>query len=354
MPLQTFEITAPNGKMLSITGDHMPTEAEMNDIFAKTGVSTSADKPLAETRMPAGVPARGRGTQLDPEKSQAGLAWATTPLGHPTGVDAVDSFTSPLGIASFAAGGAGIIQKGLSGGVAAAVKAAAGEASPILKYEVARRVIAAPLRALGVPGADEIAAPIAMVIAGYKKGAKPEVPTSIAGKIDEAVAAGTLRRAPEGSAPVQRGASGRPVKSPFAAAAPVDPVVSPAASDPVVQAPPAAAVTRTTAPSPSAESPGSALPDQRALNEEALARRRAEYQARQSAPPAPPLTKAKLVGQEQKEYTRLVTTQGQTHQQAMDLIQAQREFQSRFGLAPPTAEDARFPKGMRGKPPIRP
>lgn len=40
---QTFEITAPNGKTLEISGDRMPNEAELHDIFAKAGVETGAD-----------------------------------------------------------------------------------------------------------------------------------------------------------------------------------------------------------------------------------------------------------------------------------------------------------------------
>lgn len=38
--LQTFEITAPNGKTLEITGDQMPTEAQLHDIFKQAGVET--------------------------------------------------------------------------------------------------------------------------------------------------------------------------------------------------------------------------------------------------------------------------------------------------------------------------
>ena len=35
-------VTAPNGKTLTITGDHVPTETELQDIFTKAGVNTGA------------------------------------------------------------------------------------------------------------------------------------------------------------------------------------------------------------------------------------------------------------------------------------------------------------------------
>lgn len=38
MPQQTYEITAPNGKVLEITGDRPPNEGEIRSIFAKAGV----------------------------------------------------------------------------------------------------------------------------------------------------------------------------------------------------------------------------------------------------------------------------------------------------------------------------
>jgi hypothetical protein len=48
MPQQTFEITAPNGKTLEITGDRVPTEAELKDIFAKAGVDVAAPAAPAQ------------------------------------------------------------------------------------------------------------------------------------------------------------------------------------------------------------------------------------------------------------------------------------------------------------------
>lgn len=42
---QTMTVTAPNGKSLTITGDRVPTEAELKDIFAKAGVDASPAAP---------------------------------------------------------------------------------------------------------------------------------------------------------------------------------------------------------------------------------------------------------------------------------------------------------------------
>ena len=47
MPPQTYEITAPNGKVLEITGDHVPTETELRQIFTQAGVDTAPIRPVA-------------------------------------------------------------------------------------------------------------------------------------------------------------------------------------------------------------------------------------------------------------------------------------------------------------------
>jgi hypothetical protein len=106
------------------------------------------------------------------------------------------------------------------------------------------------------------------------------------------------------------------------------PVVAPAAADPVAPAPPAVSSVRTDVPPATA-----AVPPE--------------------APPAAPvslgqaLAKMKLTGKEVLEVQRL-TKQGRSLQEALDLVQAQRDFQTRFGLSTPTADETRFPKGMRG------
>lgn len=51
---QSMTVTAPNGKTLTIQGDHVPTEAELHDIFAKAGVDTKAPAtPAATTSGPS-------------------------------------------------------------------------------------------------------------------------------------------------------------------------------------------------------------------------------------------------------------------------------------------------------------
>lgn len=126
---------------------------------------------------------------------------------------------------------------------------------------------------------------------------------------------------------------------------------SPVASTPAAAAAPASPVPSTAAQSPTGAAPPSAPSPQQVLNEAALARRRAEYQARAVAPPeAPASAKAKLFASEGPEYMRLIKA-GKTHQQAMDVIQANRLLQERLGLSTPTADETRFPKGNRGKVP---
>lgn len=50
MPQRTYDVTAPNGKTLSITGDHMPTEAELQEIFASVG-GASAPEPKPKSAL---------------------------------------------------------------------------------------------------------------------------------------------------------------------------------------------------------------------------------------------------------------------------------------------------------------
>lgn len=129
-----------------------------------------------------------------------------------------------------------------------------------------------------------------------------------------------------------RDARPAPVAAPVAEAAPV---VAPAAEAAPVAAP-----------------VGNALPDQKALNEAALAARRAAYQAKQATASAPsvvaPAAKFRLSADESKVFARLIRD-GKTDAQARAAIEAGRAFQERFGTPTPTAAETRFPKGMRGK-----
>jgi len=93
------------------------------------------------------------------------------------------------------------------------------------------------------------------------------------------------------------------------------------------------------------------LPDQKALNEAALAARRAAYQARVQAAaeadaraaqtPAP--ARVKLTAPESREYLRLRQA-GMTDPQAIEALQAARDFQARFGTPTPTVAETKFPK----------
>jgi hypothetical protein len=318
---------------------------------------------LPEIRMPAGVPARGRGTQLDPDQSWRGVALATTPLAHPTGVDAIDNFTSPVGLASLAAGGAGIVRAGIADGAIAAAKATAAFTNPVLKFEVARRT----MKAIGVP--EWAALPIAYGLSGYTKGAKgaPEgvpppadlqaphldrsVPVPPSALTQEQLAERVLygRNAPPPAAvkpPLGRVRGVADVLPPDVApappaAAPLDVPARPAASGGPAAAPPSP---------PGSAGPTNSLPDQRALNEAALAQRRAAYQARVQAAaeadavaqtPAP--ARLKLTAPESKEYLRLRQA-GMTDPQTMEALQAARDFQARFGTPTPTVAETKFPK----------
>lgn len=66
-------VTAPNGKSLEITGDHVPTESELKDIFKQAGVETVASEGKKE---PAFAPS-------DPKEfvSRMGQAALDVPIG---------------------------------------------------------------------------------------------------------------------------------------------------------------------------------------------------------------------------------------------------------------------------------
>lgn len=194
----------------------------------------------------AGVPAAGRGTQLDLAKSQRGLDVATTPLAHPTGIDAIDSFTSPVGLASLAAGGAGVLRAGVTEGAGAAAGAAAAQASPIVKYELVRTA----LTHLGVHPTIAMAA--AALASGYKgKGAKV-VPAEAADAVPAIVETPQARMAREVAQPAARPPIAAPAPASSAAAhvsaspQPVAPPPLDTAGQPAITAQPPVVDARTT------------------------------------------------------------------------------------------------------------
>jgi hypothetical protein len=156
-------------------------------------------------------------------------------------------------------------------------------------------------------------------------------------------------------------------------ASPVEPVASaPAAPAPVVAAPvpgappvppavPPSPESGPVAPSPAAPSPAAAaLPDQRALNEAALAVRRQAYQERlkaqtsaqvaETAPAAAPAAAGtvKLSAAETKAFLDLMK-RGMSGPDAMKNVLLQRSLVDTLGAPTPTAAQTRFPKGQRGK-----
>jgi hypothetical protein len=117
----------------------------------------------------AGVPAAGRGTQLDaPKVTQAmdtAYEAATTPLVD-TGSDFVNRFTSPIGALALASGAGAVLRAGLGGGFAGAGWEAFQQALPQLKYEAVQQ----GLEMAHIPAV--IAKPIALAISMYNpKGA---------------------------------------------------------------------------------------------------------------------------------------------------------------------------------------
>lgn len=325
---------------------------------AKVIPGGKADAPLPVVSARAGVPAAGRGTQLDPDKSMRGLEAATTPLAHPTGIDAVDNFTSPVGLVSLAAGGAGIVRAGVTEGAGAAAKMAATTASPLLKFEVTRRA----MMAMGAP--DWMATGAAAYVSGMKgKGAAeaehvsaPGFPrTSVAADPPPVAAAPVdLSRVPAGSLTQEQ--IGERLAATNAGAVPeVATVATPAPAGARLadqraafqarvaarQAPEAQTATAAPIASPAAASPvATALPNQKALNELAIAARRA---------------KTTLSPDEARALVKVVEA-GQTPQSAVaDLMQARlaadpaAAFNARYGLKVPTDAETKFPKGMRGK-----
>lgn len=227
-----------------------------------------------------------------------------------------------------------------SGGMLAGVKAAVAQAAPVVKYEI----IKTAFEKAGLP--SSIAIPAAMAASGYRRGVK-----AAPAAVETAVAEAPLRPPPNTT-----GTSFSPAPMPV-------PSGGPPASAPVVQGPPAAVtVPVPTAPPPTAATPsGSGLPDQKALNEAALAARRAAYQQRLAAETAQATqastgnvmaAASELTTEEKKALFDLVS-RGVPGPDAVKNILAQRALRTQFNLTTPSEADIRFPKGMRGKPPER-
>jgi hypothetical protein len=148
--------------------------------------------------------------------------------------------------------------------------------------------------------------------------------------------------APVAAVPAVPVAAVEPV-APVSVAAPAE-LVPPASVPPPASAAPVAGLR----PTPESAAMAAALPDQRALNEAALAARRAAYQASQAAPAAGPVVpasgKMRLTLPEFKEFQRLI-------QRGMSLPDAERvvKLARDLGADPPPVAATTFPKMTRVK-----
>lgn len=204
----------------------------------------------------------------------------------------------------------------LAGRAAAGAKEAVTQVAPAVKYEAVKT----GLEHMGVP--TSVAIVIAMGVSGYKRGAKRATGETATASAD-AASASRVESTP--AAPARPSESGAQSASPRSSAAPES-------------SPPPQGMT------------------QKQLNEEALARRRAEYQARVAQQPQAPAAEpgnVKLSAAETKAYIDLLK-RGVPSRKAMQSILQQRELVQRLGTPAPTYQDTTFPKGMRGKvPPSR-
>jgi hypothetical protein len=233
---------------------------------------------------------------------------------------------------------------GAGASLGAKATAAAGAAAPQLAAQAKYWGTKLTLMKLGVPSV--LAEGVAIAASGIKKGGAKGEPPIAAEPTPSAPSAPAAPVAPVASAPA---APAPVVAAPVPVAPPVPPTAPPSPeSGPV-------------APSPAAPSPAAAaLPDQRALNEAALAVRRQAYQERlkaqtsaqvaETAPAAAPAAAGtvKLSAAETKAFLDLMK-RGMSGPDAMKNVLLQRSLVDTLGTPTPTAAQTRFPKGQRGK-----
>jgi hypothetical protein len=187
----SWDVTAPDGQKFTLTGDHTPSEAELNDLWEKsghakpsltglehaTGIGPEPPPPSIGTRMKnaVGPGLRGVGDALG---INAVLSSAHLPSPQETEANPRDQATRDvtrrsMWLGTSLAAGADIVDAARgSGGLVAAATTALAHASPIIKYEVYRT----GMRAAGLP--DAVATPLAYALAGYSgRGRGPAEPT---------------------------------------------------------------------------------------------------------------------------------------------------------------------------------
>ena len=263
------------------------------------------------------------------------------------------------------AAGSGAIGRAYAG-----MKAAGASAAPAIKYELAKTA----MEQAGVP--TSVAIPIAMLVAGYKRGGRAPAPAAAPAPVAPAP------RVPANATGTQWGHVPPASVTPPAAAR-----VSPVASPPVTPTLPAATGVPPSVPIPPA---GPKWSPQRIRNEVGLAERRGglkltEAQREQadrlvvqglapkhavqavagpsapaiqtvSPPAAPtplPMPKAKLSAAETSEYFRLLRL-GKTEAEARTAIELQRGFARQFGTpSPEAARQAVAERNATGRWPTR-
>ena len=292
---------------------------------------TSDARPSVTAR--AGVPAAGRGSQINPDQSMRGLELATTPLAHPTGMDPIDNLTSPVGLASLAAGGAGIVRAAMAEGAGAAASTAVSSLiAPQAKYWLTKTA----LERIGLP--SSLAEGAAVVVSGIRKGGKAAATETAA---TEATAASKAEQASQARFAELKAA--QPAQATRTAAAPAS-APTPSWSQFQGQAPPVEPVPPPVdTPPPAPARPANNLPDQKALNEQALADARARFAAKRAA--APPAAAApapmKPLTVDEVKLGETFVQQGMTPPAAMQQVLALRAGlaeSSAFGSLPSAAE----------------
>lgn len=109
MEPQTFEVTAPDGRTLEVSGDHVPTEAELKAIFAAVpGGSTFKPGAMADS-LKAGV-----GGELDTAEPSP-LMGALSHAAHPQSVGDMLSLLIPSSVAETASTATRMLKSGVQG-----------------------------------------------------------------------------------------------------------------------------------------------------------------------------------------------------------------------------------------------
>ncbi len=268
------------------------------DALAKQHGAVNSTPPVGP-RMTATTPLQ-RMTEAFNAKQPPPSALETTlrtPLGHPTGVDAIDDLTSPVNLAAVAFAGA----KPAAQLAFKAVSGLLGSVAP----EVATELVGllSPRAAHALKLAQKVTAAVEKGSAAAAAAAGPRV---------QGVSVAELRAAGVGEKAIQATLGDR----------------TPIAPDPTASAPAPAA------PTPAAR-PG--ISPQQALNEQAIAARRAAPAPVAAAqPPAEPIVPAsgqmRLTAAELKEFTRL-RTRGLSNADALDAVNRSRELAARLGGA---------------------